>query len=127
VVDPVGRHVFVSSPDADSVTVADFNGRPLKVIGSVYGASEMTLIGRTVYVAATHGGVVSRIDADTLASLPPLGSGQLDQPSFLASAAGWLWVVDALGLKRIEPSSGAVKAFPARFFADWQTMGISAI
>lgn len=93
VVDGAQDHVFVTGGNGnDKVLVLDYEGN---ILTSIYvpGASGMTLVGTTLYVAAYGGASIDTIDTTTN---PPTKSGTVPigsytQPQEIAYAGGRLW------------------------------------
>jgi hypothetical protein len=93
VVDPVGKHVFVSGgPGASSIVVLDFSGNIVKTITGEDGASQMALDSatHTLYVALHDANAISEIDTTTLAETTRFSTAYPD-PTSLVLAGDKLW------------------------------------
>lgn len=109
VVDEVGGHVFVT--ELDSVGVYDLDGERVGVIEDQFGASDLVLRGRTLYVVAPLVSRINRVDADTLAVTGGWAVTATPNPLQATWGGGRLWYVyggqDA-AIASLDPATGVV-------------------
>jgi hypothetical protein len=105
-VDDAGGQVFVTA--TDTVAVFDLAGDRIGTIEDQFGAKDLLLRGRTLYVLAANVNRINTVDADTLAvtggwNMPGVSGGYQ-----MAWAAGALWVTYDTGTVKLDPTTGAV-------------------
>ncbi len=119
-VDDVGRHVFVSSPTENVVSVLDLDGRLVHTIEGIAGPGALLADGDRLFMASTTGGRIDVVDAATFQPVTRYGEGLLIRPQTLVKAGGRLWTTtDGCGesddgrLVSIDPGTGATAVNPA--------------
>lgn len=93
-VDPVHRHIFVSSGTGySSILVTDYSGNTVATISNEPGATGLALSsdGSTVYAALANGDAVSAISTSTLTETARYATGAGTQPAYVAYTSGKIW------------------------------------
>jgi hypothetical protein len=117
-VDEVRRQVFVSSAQANVVSVLDFDGRLVHTIKGIAGPGALLVDGDRLFVVSTTAGRIDVLNASTFKPLARYGEGTLVKPGPLVKAGGRLWTsTGSCGafktmLVSINPVSGATVVHP---------------
>jgi hypothetical protein len=110
-VDEVGGHVFATA--ADSVAVFDLDGRRTGTIPDQFGARDLILRGRTLYVLASNAARVNVVDADTLTMTGGWSIETAPYAATMAWGAGRIWFTYgdqwSGGLASLDPTTGTVR------------------
>jgi hypothetical protein len=116
VVDDVGGHVFVTT--ADTITVYDLDGKAVGSIADQYGARDLMLRGRTLYVIAGTVARINKVDADTLKVVGGWSVATTAYPRSMAWSNGKIWYSYGEqwsgGLASLDPVTGQVKGALAK-------------
>ena len=106
VVDDAGGHVFVTA--TDTVAVFDLAGNRVGTIVDQFGARDLLLRGRTLYVLAANVNRINTVDADTWSVTGGWNMPGVPDGFQMAWAAGALWVTYGTGMAKLDPATGAV-------------------
>ncbi|WP_421119550.1 DUF4214 domain-containing protein [Aquihabitans daechungensis] len=111
VVDDAGGHVFATV--GDTVVVYDLSGQKVATIADQYGAIDLMLRGRTLYVAAYNVSRINTVNADTFAVTGGWYLPSAPKPRSMAWSQNKIWFTYGTtysdGLASLEPATGTVK------------------